>query len=389
MKTTMTTTLLALLLACQARADIHVVRPDGLGTIPDIQTAVNASADGDEIWLMSGVFTGPGNRDVEIGPRNILIKSFDDDASACVIDCGPAGPGNEHRAFRLAYAACQTTTFRAITFRNGYAEPGGGAMLFVGGASASLANCVFENNATGMTEWHGGGAVYVDRGGVPVFYGCEFRGNEAFAGGALTTNHGGHVTFYACRFVGNRAVRGGAVYGITADKFACIFSGNEAAVGGAVWGNAVGVDYYERCTLDGNRAASGGAIFVMANYGGSVELVDTIVSNSLEGPGLTISPAVPITLSCSNLYGNAGGDWIAPFAAQVDERGNFSANPCYCDPDGGDFRLSADSYARAGGHPWGCEQQVGVYGVGCGESGCSGPVAVEGVNFGTLKSMYR
>jgi hypothetical protein len=389
MKTAITVFTLVLVMASYSHADIFVVRPDGLGITPDIQTAINSSADGDEIWLISGVFTGPGNRDIELGGHNILIKSFDDDPAACIIDCGPAGPGNEHRAFRLASSMVQTTTFQSITIRNGYAEPGGGAMLFVGGATAIMNNCVFENNATGMTEWHGGGAVYVDRGGLPVFNDCVFRNNRGFAGGAVTTNHGGRVTFNDCRFIANQAVRGGALYGITSDKFGCLFYANEAEVGGAVWGNAVAVDYYENCTLDGNRAAIGGAIFAMANYGGSVELVDTIISNCPEGSAMDISPAVPVTLSCCNLYGNVGGDWTAPFAAQVDERGNFSANPCYCDVFAEDFHLCADSYARAGGHPWGCDQLVGAYDVGCGECGCTGPVSVEGISFGALKSLYR
>ncbi len=389
MKTTAAALALSLVIATNCHAAIFVVRADGLGITPDIQTAVDSSVDGDEIWLISGVFTGLRNRDIEMRDKNILIKSFDDDPSTCIIDCG-GSPAEPHRAFRFADSAVQTTTLQSITIRNGYATPGGGAMLFIDGAAATINNCVFENNATGMTDFNGGGAIYVDRGGLPVFNDCVFRNNESFAGGALGTNHGGRVTFNDCRFIGNRAVRGGAIWGKTADKFGCLFYANEATdVGGAVWGIAVGIDYYENCTLDSNRAPAGGAIYVTANYGGSVELVDCIISNSLEGAAMDIHPAVPVTLSCSNLYGNAGGDWIAPFAAQVDERGNFSANPCYCDVLSEDFHLSADSYARAGGHPWGCNQLVGAYGVGCGESGCSGPVTVEGMSFGSVKSLFR
>lgn len=379
---------LALVLATPCLAAYHVVRADGLGIYPDIQTAVDSSADGDEIWLIAGVFSGPGNRDIELLDRNILIKSFDDDPASCIIDCG-GSPADPHRAFRFADSDVQTTSIQSITIRNGYATPGGGAMLFVGGAAATVSNCVFENNASGMTDFHAGGAVYVDRGGLPVFNDCVFRGNEAYSGGALGTNHGGRVTFYDCRFIGNRAVRGGAIWGITAVKIGCLFYANEADVGGAVWGNAVSIDYYERCTLDNNRATTGGAIYAMANYGGSVELIDTIISNCPQGAAMVISSAVPVTLSCCDLFGNAGGDWIAPFAAQIDERGNFSANPCYCDAPNEDFHLSADSFARAGGHPWGCNQLVGAYGVGCGASACSGPVALEGMNFGKVKSLFR
>lgn len=380
---------LSLVFPVQAMAEIHVVRADGQGIYATIQAAVNASTDGDEIWLIAGVYTGTGNHNIEIDDRNILVKSFDGDPATCIIDCAPSGPGSDHRAFRFDEIDCQTTTIQGITMRNGYAESSGGAILIIGGATITVDNCIFENNATGMDDFHSGGAVYVDRGGQPVFNDCVFRDNQAYVGGALGTNHGGRVTFNDCRFIRNRAVRGGAIWGIAARKIGCLFYANEAEVGGAVWGIAAGDDYYESCTLEGNRAASGGAIYVTSNYGGNVELIDCIISNSLEGAAIDISSAVPLTLSCSNLYGNAGGDWIAPFAAQVDERGNFSANPCYCDVPGEDFHLSADSYARAGGHPWGCDQLVGAYGVGCEALGCTGPVAVEGMSFGAVKSLYR
>ena len=123
--------LLSLVLAATAQAEVFVVRADGLGIYANIQTAVNASTDGDEIWLIAGVYAGTGNHNIVIGDRNILIKSFDDDPATCIIDCGGTGPGATHRAFLLNDIDCQTTTIRSITMRNGYAEPGGGAMLIL------------------------------------------------------------------------------------------------------------------------------------------------------------------------------------------------------------------------------------------------------------------
>ena len=390
MKFTLILISLALLVATTCAATVRVVRPDGQGTLPNIQAAVDASTDGDQIWLIAGVFTGPGNRDIVIGPRNILIRSFDDDPAVCIIDC-EGSESAPHRAFWLNDSVAQITAIQSITMRGGYAESGGGgAMLISGHASGYIVNCVFENNASGMTDWHAGGAVYVNYGGTPVFNGCVFRGNQAFAGGALTTNHGGRVTFNDCRFIGNRAIRGGAIYGITTEKNGCLFAGNEAQeTGGAIWHNSSGLDYYESCTFDGNRAPAGGAIFINSNYGGPVEMIDTIISNCPEGEAIACNASVPITFSCCNFYGNAGGDWTEPFADQVDLNGNFSANPCYCDAAGEDFYLCADSYALEGNHPWGCDQLVGAYGLGCGVCGCTGPVDVQGMSFGALKSLYR
>jgi predicted outer membrane repeat protein len=389
MKTALSALIFLLALTGGSQAATFIVRADGLGITPDIQTAVDQSFDGDHILLIAGVFTGSRNRDIRIGGRNIGIRSFDNEPSTCIIDCG-GSPGEPHRAFISSDEDCQTSAIVSITMRNGYSPGGGGAMLIIGYSSLYVSNCVFEDNATGMTDWNGGGAVYADRTGTPIFTDCVFRNNQAFAGGALNSNHGGRVTLNNCQFIGNRAIKGGAIYGKTTAKIGCLFADNEAVeLGGAIWHNASGLDYYESCTFDGNRAPDGSALFASSNYGGPVEMVGTIFSNHEGGRALAISPALVLTMSCCNLYGNEGGDWIAPFAAQVDERGNFSANPCYCDPEGEDFHLSEDSYTRAGGHPWGCDQLVGAYGVGCGAIGCSGPVDVDEMNFGSVKSLYR
>ena len=107
------------------------------------------------------------------------------------------------------------------------------------------------------------------------------------------------------------------------------------------------------------------------------------------GEAIAAASNVDVFLSCSDLYGNAGGDWIGTFAAQVDLNGNFSANPCFCSAETDDFQLSADSFCLPGHHPWGCDQLVGAYGEGCGASDCTGPVSVESTTWGSIKGMYR
>ena len=123
-----------------------------------------------------------------------------------------------------------------------------------------------------MTDWHAGGAVYVDYGGTPVFNDCVFRGNQAFAGGALTTNHGGRVTLNDCRFIGNQAIRGGRGLRHHHGKERLPVRGQRGGPiwGGAIWHNSFGLDYYESCTFDGNRRANRRApFFTGSNYGGT------------------------------------------------------------------------------------------------------------------------
>lgn len=49
------------------------------------------------------------------------------------------------------------------------------------------------------------------------------------------------------------------------------------------------------------------------------------------------------TLRCCDLHNNAGGDWVGCIAAQLGVDGNLAADPQFCDPGSGDFRIAAAS----------------------------------------------
>src|SRR5690606_4749186 len=71
---------------------IRRVAADGLGgEYATIQAAINAAADGDEIVLAPGVYTGWGNRDLDLWGKAIVVRSEDPSSpavvAATVIDC--------------------------------------------------------------------------------------------------------------------------------------------------------------------------------------------------------------------------------------------------------------------------------------------------------------
>jgi len=47
------------------------VRPDGSGDYPTIQAAIDDCNDGDIIACANGVYTGPGNRDIDFNGKVI------------------------------------------------------------------------------------------------------------------------------------------------------------------------------------------------------------------------------------------------------------------------------------------------------------------------------
>ena len=66
-------------------------------TYPDLPHNVRS---GDTILLADGVYTGDGNRDVEVWGKQVIIRSQSDDPTACIIDC-QATPDDMHFGFQL------------------------------------------------------------------------------------------------------------------------------------------------------------------------------------------------------------------------------------------------------------------------------------------------
>jgi hypothetical protein len=88
-------------------------------------------------------------------------------------------------------------------------------------------------------------------------------------------------------------------------------------------------------------------------------------------------------LTCCDLYGNAGGDWMQDIADQYGIRGNIRADPLFCDPLFGDFTLHEDSPCAPFTPPNEECDLIGAWPVGC------GPTAVHSVTWGRLKSLFR
>ncbi len=97
-----------------------------------------------------------------------------------------------------------------------------------------------------------------------------------------------------------------------------------------------------RCTLSGSRADSGGGIYYAASTGALVQA--SIVSFSSAGSGIGCGANASPMLSCSVVYGNAGGDWDAGcLQDQLGQRYNMYLDPCFCDAAEGDYALHDDS----------------------------------------------
>lgn len=110
-----------------------------------------------------------------------------------------------------------STTLKGFTIQGGTAVDGGG-ILFKGGASGTIAQCIVRNN----TAKENGGGIYIEPHTCgahdPILYNVEISGNKAKNGGGLYNAQSSPVLTNVT-ISGNRAsVRGGGVYNESSDS---------------------------------------------------------------------------------------------------------------------------------------------------------------------------
>ena len=160
-----------------------LLRDDGEGDYPTIQAAVDAALDRDVIELADGVYTGPGNRGIACGDKQITIRSQSGNPAECIIDCE-----GEDRAFNFTDEQVLT----GVTVRNGHAPISGGAILCTSENPPTIENCIFDHNTA---AWYGG-AIRVYSGSSPLIENCTFVQNSALYGSALYFSGGSDGEVY-------------------------------------------------------------------------------------------------------------------------------------------------------------------------------------------------
>ena len=172
-----------------------------------------------------------------------------------------------------AQEAATNIVVRNCTFSGNSSDSDGGGAYFSG--TATLSNCVFENNSAIGFEGLGGGAYFSD---VATLSNCTFTGNNVVEAESL----GGGACFFAgatltnCIFTDNMAtglenLGGGAHFFADATLISCIFTSNmvtgmESLGGGAHFSEDATLT---NCVFTGNMATGmeslGGGAHFLAN----------------------------------------------------------------------------------------------------------------------------
>ena len=250
-------------------------------------------------------------------------------------------------------------------FSGNSATEQGGAMKCKNQSGPILTRCTFEDNF--VTNGHGGALVCGDDS-PPTITECDFDGNSA-------TTHGGAVSCYnssspfclSCRFTGNSTGEyGGAVQTTSAAQARfeyCTFNGNTADErGGALHCLETALELFN-CTLYGNASLDGGGVFCDV---GSATLGNCILAFGTSGGSFGHSGSGNPDLSCCDIYGNEGGDWVGWIESYQDQYGNISEDPLFCDPEAHDFTLWEGSPCAPFTFPNTDCDLIGAWPVGCG-----------------------
>ena len=248
--------------------------------------------------------------------------------------------------------------------------PSGAGIFIRTDCAPTITNCVIDHNTITAANGNGGGICVQDSS--PIIRNCWITNN-------VTLGNGGGVAFISdafgemsdCFISGNEAggnySQGG---GISTSVSAPVLS-NLTIVDNICTGygsEAGGVDIgftpspsLTSCTIANNATSAQGTAGGLYVHHFAVPTIEKcIISGSSVGAGVVCYALGNPTISCSDVWGNAGGDELCG----TDGGGNFSADPLFCGTAEHPYNLQDGSPCATG-----CGGElVGANAAGCGSS---------------------
>jgi predicted outer membrane repeat protein len=385
MKFTVRACFTAFLLLClvipagEAAARTYYLQADGGGDFPDLASALSHAISSDVIELEDGIYGGPGNRNLDFHGRAITIRSRSGNPAGCILDADGSA-SNPGRLFHFNSGEGVGTRLQQLTLRGGWVDgddyAGLGGAILIRHADPQIEECIFSGNRA-----TGGGAIACLTSS-PQITGCEFRDNQATAGGGgISLDAGSHPTITHSLFHANSAGYGGGIHCFSSSPtllhVTCVANTGSVRGGGIYLGN-VSNPFLQHCTLAWNSSPWGGGISLVM---GSLPVIDRcIIAASEAGGAITALYSSLATFTCSDLFGNEGGDWIGDHAIQLGSYGNISQDPLFCgDAGSGEYGLETGSPCTVG--------ECGL--IGAWSVACSGRRTLEtAFSWGAIKTLY-
>jgi predicted outer membrane repeat protein len=385
--------------AIAGAATIHVPSQQ-----PTIQAGIDAAAAGDTVVVACGTYY---EHDIDM-KSGVTLTSETGEPECVTVDGEHAG-----EPVFMCWSLDAATNIRGITITGGshLDNPGvGGGGMVCQFSFLKITDVTFVDNSGTL-----GGALFCANS-APMLSDVKFHSNTAVEGGAVCCDSSS-PSFERVSFIGNTSDNdGGAMLckghsdpslmdvvftanmaGDSGGALACrtysepsltyvTFGGNSASVyGGGMFCEDFSSPMIVGATFAENSAVAGGALYCRTDS--SPFIMHSIIAFSTAGEAIDCDASSAPTVTCSDVYGNAGGDWVGCIAAYEGVGGNISEDPLFCGAHNPaqPYTLEAGSSCLPGGTPH-CGQ-IGAWGPGCSESG-TGEQTNE-TSWGVLKGMFR
>ena len=258
------------------------------------------------------------------GAANPNVRNFQMSPSILSGDTGAALVGDDNS---YHVVTCRNNVANAILDgfiviagnADGLDENGfGGGMLNTGNSSATVTNCIFQNNVAAAL---GGGMANLDHADTRLNH-CTFIGNWGLGGAGAMVNAECSTMLSNCAFVGNWGFLGGsgAMSNYLSDTslINCVFNGNIGFAGGAMNNSDQSEARLTNCTFSQNVGLGGaGGIDNVDSY---AELRNCILWDV--GPEIGVDPCSTVMVShCNVLGGFLGPNNIAEPPLLIDPIG--------------------------------------------------------------------
>jgi hypothetical protein len=313
--------------------------PSGYSTI---QGAIDAAVNGNTVIILSGTYTGAGNKNLDFGGRAITVRSLDPEdpsvVAATVIDCQNSG-----RGFYFHSDEGPNSVVSGLTITRGRTGRGGG--IYCNSTSPTIEHCVISYCDAAEWDpylWAYGGGIACVLDSEAVIYDCIVYRNIAEGGGSVICEQGGtavgggiycssscNVTVMNCVVAENQC-RGGD--GGPGDPPQCGAQDGGHAYGGGIFcaeGTIINCDVLNNKVVGG---ASAGASPGNANGGGIASgaaiVSDCIIRGNDAEQVYRYWAGDGPTVTYSNVEGGYSGT------------GNIDADPCFVSGLYGDYYLS-------------------------------------------------
>jgi len=233
-----------------AMAETWTVDDDGPADFDNIQAAVDAAIDGDEIVVEPGTYASEDYYVVDMGGKSLTLRSSGTAEATIIdaqgtygidcrygvsldgvidgftitgsdywgIDCEGSSPtirgctitGNQGGVhFGESTEGEPTITDCLIVGNTAYGSLGGGICCSYS-TSPTISNCTITGNSAGNTKITMGGGIYCGGGGCsPTISNCLIEENEAVIGGGIACSYEGNaISISGCSIINNTATCG-------------------------------------------------------------------------------------------------------------------------------------------------------------------------------------